>query len=124
MNYLNIKGIPKKFDCCHLAAQYLSKELNIDTSDWNAVSRDYDIRKEAEYIHDELLNLEMIDVEDSYQKGDIIIYKVGKYRAASATCVNNKVALVVWGVSKLTHIERIENKLYHLRHKSMIEEVK
>lgn len=71
-----------------MAAAFLKGELGINTSDWNSVSREYDLRKEAEYIHDEMLKRDMVDVDDSYQKGDIIIYKAGKYRAAVATCVD------------------------------------
>lgn len=120
MKYLQIKGVKKKFDCCHLAAAFLKGELGINTSDWNNVSREYDLRKEAEHIHDEMLKKDMVDVDDSYQKGDIIIYKVRKYRAAVATCVNDKVALVLKRVSEETHIERIDNKLFHMRHKSLV----
>ena len=120
MKYLQINGVKKKFDCCHLAATFLKDELGINTSDWNSVSREYDLRKEAEYIHDEMLKVDMIDVDDSYQKGDIIIYKAGKYRAAVATCVDDKVALVLHKLSTETHIERIANKLFHMRHASKV----
>lgn len=122
MIYLQIEGIKKKFDCCNLAAKYLNNELNIDTSDWDEVSRNnYDLRKEAEYIHDEMLKHGMVDVAAPYQKGDIIIYKTGKYRAAVATCVDDKVALVLRKFSAETHIERIESKLFHMRHASKVE---
>lgn len=120
MKYLQINGVKKKFDCCHLAATFLKDELGINTSDWNSVSREYDLRKEAEYIHGEMLKVDMVDVDDSYQKGDIIIYKVGKYRAAVATCVDDKVALVLRKLSAETHIERIDNKLFHMRHASKV----
>lgn len=120
MKYLQINGVKKKFDCCHLAAAFLKGELGINTSDWNSVSREYDLRKEAEYIHDEMLKADMVDVDDSYQKGDIIIYKSGKYRAAVATCVDDKVALVLRKLSAETHIERIDNKLFHMRHASKV----
>ena len=120
MKYLQINGVKKKFDCCHLAATFLKDEVGINTSDWNSVSREYDLRKEAEYIHDEMLKVDMIDVDDSYQKGDIIIYKAGKYRAAVATCVDDKVALVLHKLSTETHIERIANKLFHMRHASKV----
>lgn len=120
MKYLQIKGVKKKFDCCHLAATFLKDELGINTSDWNSVSREYDLRKEAEYIHGEMLKRDMVDVDDSYQKGDIIIYKAGKYRAAVATCVDDKVALVLRKLSAETHIERIDNKLFHMRHASKV----
>lgn len=121
MRYLQIEGIKKKFDCCHLAAKYLNNELNIDTGDWDAVSSDdYDLRKEAEHIHEEMLKHGMVDVAAPYQKGDIIIYKAGKYRAAVATCVDDKVALVLRKLSAETHIERIDNKLFHMRHASKV----
>ena len=120
MKYLQINGVKKKFDCCHLEAAFLKSELGINTSDWNSVSREYDLRKEAEYIHDEMLKVDMVDVDDSYQKGDIIIYKSGKYRAAVATCVDDKVTLVLRKLSAETHIERIDNKLFHMRHASKV----
>jgi hypothetical protein len=120
MKYLQINGVKKKFDCCHLAAAFLKGELGINTSNWNSVSREYDLRKEAEYIHDEMLKVDMVDVDDSYQKGDVIIYSVGKYRAAVATCVNDKVALLLKRVSEETHIDRIENKIFHMRHESLV----
>lgn len=120
MKYLQINGVKKKFDCCHLAAMFLHGEVGLDTSKWNDVSRVYDLRKEAEYIHGEMLKVGMIDVNDSYQKGDVIIYSVGKYRAAVATCVNDKVALLLKRVSLETHIDRIENKIFHMRHESLV----
>ena len=120
MRYLQIKGIEKKFDCCHLAAMFLKGELGINTSNWNDVTRKYDLHEEAKYIHEEMLKHDMVDVDDSYRKGDVIIYKVGKYRASVATCVDNKVALVLKKFSSEIHIDRIENKLFHMRHKSLV----
>lgn len=120
MKYLQINGVKKKFDCCHLAAAFLKGELGINTSDWNSVSREYDLRKEAEYIHEEMLKHGMVDVAAPYQKGDIIIYKAGKYRAAVATCVDDKAALVLRKFSAETHIERIDSKLFHMRHASKV----
>lgn len=118
-NYIN-KLAAKDFDCCHLAASYLQNEMNIDTSAWNSVSREYDIKNEYEYIHNHMLTTgNMMEIQGAYQKGDIILYSKG-VRTCTATCIDDKVALILERRSKLIQIYRIENIKCHLRHKSLL----
>lgn len=121
MRYLQIPAIRDKFDCCHLAALYLRTELNIDTADWDAVPRVYGLSEEGRRMHEELLKHSMVDVDNSfYKKGDIIVYMHSSQRVSVATCIDDKVALVLNNLSTAIHIERIKNKLYHMRHKQLL----
>lgn len=116
--FLNIRGIPKRFDCGHLVALYFRQALGFQTDDWVKVSRWYPKEKEIEYIFNTGIENGFLEVSDDYREGDVIIYRRGD-RGACAVCVNDKSAIILEGVSKLIHIERINNKLHHLRHGSL-----
>lgn len=118
-NYIN-KLATKDFDCCNLAALWLRNEMGINTSDWDSVSRDYDINDEYNYIHTYMLTTgNMVEIQGAYQKGDIILYSKG-VRTCTATCIDDKVALILERRSKLIQIDRIKNIRCHLRHKSLL----
>ena len=119
MSYLLIKCIPKKVDCCHLVAKFYRNEFGIDTSSWDAITRDYDLAKEHEHMFDSFNNTgwEEIDMNTPCEKGDVILYKTNNGRCGAAVCLDNIQAIVMERVSKLIHIDRIENKKNHFRYK-------
>ena len=120
--FIGIQGHIKTFDCGHLSGKYLKDVLGLDFH-VNAIPRNYPVSNERQFIISTLLNLDFIEipVDAEYQKGDLIVYKAsGVNRYCIATCIDSVQALVMKGRSGLIHIERIDDKCHHFRHKSLI----
>lgn len=121
-NFIGIQGRAKTFDCGHLSGKYLKEALGLDLH-VNTIPRSYSINNEHQFIIETLLNLDFVEmlVDDEYQKGDVIVYKAfGANRYCIATCIDSVQALVMKSRSGLIHIERIDDKCHHFRHKSLM----
>ena len=109
------------FDCAHLAALYIRSEFDINTDGMDAVSREYDPIKAGECIYKGMIENNMIEVTDNYKKGDVLIYYPNSIGGCCAVCVDDKIALIMGKKSMATHINRLPNIKYHLRHKFLME---
>lgn len=113
--YLTKELNREKYDCCHLASEFLNDNFEIDTSIIDNYSRVYDIRRAYDCIIDGFTKNDFVEVTGDYQKGDIIVIR--RPMGTCYVCVDNKTALTI---QKQVLISEIVGIVNHLRHRSLL----
>ena len=122
--FINLSFDINNFNCAHLASKWFKDVVGADIP-----VPDFSVLKDwsAQQIFEYLSRHGFVSVEHNipYQRGDGIIYRSELGALCGCVCIDDKIALLFGSnsnKSKLYQIDRIKNKLYHIRYKSVVAE--